>query len=107
MKISVSPMPKGDAVGKYIAGEKLGRAYEEFERQYGRPRTGNDGSRAENKRKAIMAFAEIGYGPRWSVGDAIGDIRFQSNISGGMKDLVFKDWDEAKNWLVKAECWKN
>lgn len=107
MKISVGPMPKGDAVGKYILCEKLGRAYEELEHRYGRPRMGNDGSHAENKRKVIMAFAEIGYEPGRSVGDAIGVIRFQSNISGGMKDLVFKDWDEAKDWLVKAECWKN
>ena len=107
MKISVSPMQKGDAVGKYIAIEKLGRAYDEFELKYGRPRMGKDGSRAETKRKAIRAFAEIGYEPGRSTGDAIRVIRFQSHISGGMKDLVFKDWDEAKNWLVKAECWKN
>lgn len=107
MKISVGPMSKGDVVEKYILCEKLGRAYEELEHRYGRPRMGNDGSHVENKRKVIMAFAEIGYEPGRSVGDAIGIIRFQSNISGGMKDLVFKDWDEAKNWLVKAECWKN
>ena len=61
MKISVSPMPKGDAVGKYIAAEKLWRAYDEFELKYGRPRTGKYGSRAETNRKAIRAFAEIGY----------------------------------------------
>lgn len=107
MKISVSPMPKGDCIGSYIETEKLAKAYEECERKHGKKVAYSKSSspvmsNRELRSHVIRSFDEIGY----EFFRSEGDIRFQSSIRGGMKDLVFKDWNEAKDWLVKAECWK-
>lgn len=107
MKISVSPMPKGDCISSYIETEKLAKAYEECERKHGKKVDYSKSpspvmSNMEFRLHVIRSFDEIGY----EFFRSEGDVRFQSYIRGWMKDLVFKDWNEAKDWLVKAECWK-
>lgn len=109
MKITVSPIPKGsidremqDQQLKKFADRHCDNIYK-IDEPKRKSKPSLESQRAL-RRKVIKCFDEIGYNPIF--GGEGGMICFKSSVAGGMKDLVFSGFNEAKDWLVKAECWK-
>jgi len=56
------------------------------------------------RRNVCASFSEIGFKHVFT--ETASEVRFTQVIGHGLKDLVFKTYDEAKAWLETAGAWR-